>query len=981
MAIDVEWVGENEDIPFVHDCDLCPALVACRHKILNGEGDEHPDIVWVGSAPTPQEDAAGRSFVAHPGQLLSLLCDEVGIKKRNTRRLMAVRCATEKGERPTTAEIDACRPYLIDELLALQPKVIVGLGEVALDTLYLTPRRLEAQAYYERETYPEWERACERVLNEYYGNISAWENACLVWKASGATKGTGQKKPAKPRKPKMPPKPKPPTKQKMSMASIIGHTLVQPDTGLPLIFTYHPAWLLRENWGKGNLVVAQFEKIRRVAEGEVSEPLGVYKTIATIAELEELRDYLLSDEVKKIYFDTETMGGLNWMTSETMTIQLAGKRGEGFVVPFLSQGGVPYEPWIGRYERVVSILREIFGTDKPKAAHNTIYDLRKMEVNKHTMPFVSAVTAFGIPVMGPLEDTELMHQMVAEALPHNETTVLSLYTKMPYYETEIHHLSAGKKHMELVPDHIRDAYGAADADSLPRIEEVLEPIVLEEGTAFVLDQIANPMIRLCWDMEQRGAPIDEEYFANLCRFYDARIAEAEELLWETVPDYEWPLGRNYTTPGVLQDVLFQHLGLHIPDRRTKASRQCEACKMGLCFKHIQTGKDALLDIKAQTPHPILDSLIDLKALTKTKSTYLDGGKGGWKQHINEFDRRIHYSAKVSRVETGRLAFEKPNIHNPPKGIHIHDRMTTCEGKDCKKVYDNTFGVNSRNAFRDIIMAPPGKVIVNADWSQLEVWVLAYFLRDMFDDTTLLDILESGVDIHTAVARMIWDTIDPEMELWEWRNVHADLRGKAKPVVFGTNYGLTIQGLMERGHFDEAEATHIMTQYEKNVPGLPKYKAYIREMLYKYGYVEDRFGRRRHSRMVNILRQMNKRNELEALVRENFNMPIQAGGSDMHSFVSVETNNYAPLLERDCLALFSVHDSLTMEASAPDNNYMVETAWILRELWQSLAWNMPTPDGSALHWKVPMEIEWGRKWGTPEWKLNARGELEDLRDAA
>lgn len=985
-GVTVEYIGAGNDIPVITDCDLCPGLVACRKQVVNGDGDESPDILFVGQNPGPDENANGRPFIGRIGQLLGALCDLVGIAKRKTRRVNAVRCFSCNNEKPSPTEVDNCHDFLLQEIRGTNPRLIVGLGETSLDSLYLLPRRREAMAYYERETVPEWERANERILTEYTGNIAAWENACTAWKDAGATKGTGQPKPRKPLKPKMLPRPKAPTKQKMSMASIVGHTLVQPETGIPLIMTYHPSWLMRDNWGKGDLVVAQFEKIKRLADGEVQEELGEYVTIKTIPQLEALRDYLLADEVDTIYFDTETYGGiddpgggLNWKTNELLCISLAGRSGEGYVVPILDQFGEPFYPWIGKYKRVVEILGEIFGSDKDKAAHNTLFDLRMLERKRGL--YVTGETAFGIKVNGRLKDTELAHQIVAESLPHNETTVLSLHTRMPYYESDIHHLSHNKRRMDLVPLEVMHPYSAADADSLPRIEEVLDTIIEEEGTRFVLDQIANPLLRLCWDMEQRGVPIDEEYFGSLCRFYDARIVQAEDALRQSVPDYEWERGFKYTYPPVLQDLLFHHLGLHIPDRKTKASRTCDACKMGLCFSHIQTGKDALLDIKAVTPHPVLDCLLTLKGLTKTKSTYLDGGKGGWKQHISPGDKRIHPSAKISRAETGRLAFEKPNVHNPPKGIHIHPVPTICEGKPCKNVFTETFGINSRNAFRDIVTAEPGKVIVNADWSQLEVWVLAYFLRDYFDDMTLLDILESGKDIHTAVARMIWSEIDAALPDHEWRNIHNDLRSKAKPVVFGTNYGLTIHGLMERGHFDEAEATSIMTRYEANVPGLPKYKAFIREMLYKHGYVPNRFDRRRHSKIVNVLRQLNKKNELESLVRENFNFPIQSGGSDMHSYISVATNNYAPLLERGCVALFSVHDSLTFETDAPNNEYVIETAWIIRELWMGLARTMPTPNGDPLDWHVPMECEWGQKWGTPEWKLNARGELEDLRETA
>lgn len=1312
--------------PLVVDCFRCDRLAACRHYISQGNGAAEPAILFVGQNPGDQEDMdkQGRPFIGRAGQLAKYLCEAADVPRADVRWVNAVRCHSPSNAKPTTTEVENCHDYLLDEITATHPGCIVALGETAFHSLYLLPRHRQALHRYEQGALADWQRECQRIQALTDHAVADWEASVLNWQAAGGKKGTGEAKPLKPKPQTKPKVPKKPVKEKMSMTSVAGVTLFQPETGIPLIVTYHPSWIMRGKWDKADLVTAHYKKAYRIGSGEQAAEgqLGDYHVIQTLSDLIRLRDYLLSDEVEKIYFDTETIGpedkrtdGTNWMRAELLCISLAGKAGEGWVVPILQQGGETCEWWHGLYKQVIAILKEIFGCDKPKEGQNLLFDLAILE-READWPFIDAETAFGIKVNGYLEDTELKHQMVAETLPHNMTSVLAMHTDMPFYEEEIHHLSQGKKRMDLVPNEITWKYSGADADGLPRIDGVLEPIIVEEGTDFVLEEIAQPLLRLCWNMQKRGVPIDIEYFGRLCQFYALQVDRVEQELYDCVPDYDWfqydrlatekkrAAGKKvkdknyddktpkYLYPPVLQDLLFRHLALPVPDRKTKGGRNCEPCRLGICFDHIETGKDALKDIKSAmgpNAHLILDILLELKALVKVRGTYLDGGKGGWKIHIRD-DDRIHPTVQVSRVETGRLAFKRPSIQNPPKGIHIHPKPTMCGGKPCPYVYDEAFGIDTTNAFRDIIAAPEGYGIMNVDWNQLEVWVLAYKLRDQFGDRTLLDVLESGLDIHTFAARNMFPAIDPELADHEWRRAHGDLRDKAKVFVFGcvpmdtqaltpsgwktygqlekgdpvyaydpgirqlvvtpieekvyyeeadlvrlqnrsfdvmvtpnhrwysrrrtsdgktkryeegyrhtydlstednlivaapatdtgeqlllskeesellgwyygdgwsqgaisicqtkpegverirhllrsmgyayaeypprangnyswrltarssralsrkaqlddgletlvlrmtsaqrkaflagllgadgskngrawvltqnegsvleagrlamflegafptsslndtrgnmpnykvraskpvvtgqklrqipagrapvwciktkygswvmrqgdcititgnTNYGLTIPGTMERLHCTEEEAKDLMSRWLRVCPGLPKYFAYIRKMVMEEGYVDDRFLRRRHTGSVDLLRQMGERNELEGLVRECFNMPIQAGGSDLHSYVSVATDQYEPLINRDVGAIFSVHDSLTFLFPWPDNDAAVEIAWLIKNLWQKLAWNMPTPEGERLHWKTVCEVEWGRTWGTPKFRLNSRGVLENLKEEA
>ena len=954
------------------DCQLCPALAACRKQVVQGFGSEAPLILFVGQNPGRDEDVQGKPFVGKSGTLLALLARKAHIQMSQIRRTNAVRCASPGNRKPSNAEIDACRGFLEEEIKATNPAVIVTLGDTALTSLY-------------QRAGPEWD-SWNHQKAMYMAALLLYEDDLAAWEAKREELGVKSIKGYN--KPKKPVLPKQPKSLKMPLKDIVGQTLVHAETGIPIIPTYHPAFLMRGKWAYTALVVEHLKKALRLALGEQETgELGEYHTIKTLKQLKKLRDYLLSSSVSTIFFDTETTG-LKWKDSELLCISFSGAVGEGYVLPILyknPEGNLDIFPaWTapGALKKVIQILTQIFGSTKPKCGHNLLFDARMLE-RSSASSYIKAVTAFGIKIADPLKDTELMHHAVAEALPHSMTSLLAQFTDMPYYEHELHAQTAGKKRMWKADNEVLWKYSAADADGLPRLEEALMPIIEDEGTLWVLENVTYPMIRVCREMEDNGLLIDQDYFDRLCRWYDWRIEQVEEQLWAAVPE----LGRGwrYWVPADLQDVLFKHLKLPMPEkRRTKGGRGCPDCATGLCFKHAQTGKDALADIQALHPHPILDPLLELKSLTKIKGTYLDGSakgkKHGWKGHIRA-DGRIHASFKLSRVETGRLAAEDPNVHNPPKGLHIHPIGWQCEDEECGAYYEVTFGLNTMNAFRDIIIAPPGKVILQLDWAQLEVWVMAYYLYEHFGDRTLLDIILSGRDIHTVVGMGMYPELDSDLNESEWRAVHKNLRDEAKPFVFGTQYGLTDEGAAQRLHKSVEEAAVLKGRFLRFVKGLPLYFQKIWKDIIE-GHVENRFGRRRHTVEASILEAMHERTDLEKLWRESINMPIQGGGSDLHSIVSYRTaiagKVALALRERGVRTILSVHDSLAFEADAPENDYVVQTAWMIKRLWEDTAKELVLADGTKLGWECKAEVEWGSRWGTPEFRLSISGALKDLR---
>lgn len=949
-----------------NDCQKCPALVACRHNVVNGAGAQPAKIMVVGQHPDSFSDKGGEPFLDRQGQLLALILDQAKVPRSQVYRTYAVRCATPGNKKPKASEIQACRPFLMDEIRQVQPDVIVALGDVALQSLYGIK-----QSTYDADIV-NWTDQCAAL-------VQGWERDVLMWQTMGKDERKIVYPNGKPRKPKLPLKPKKPQAEHVAVRDVLGHTLIQPDTGIPMITTYMPAYLMIDHWEHTEVVIEHFAKAMRVANG--TQPIGTlgnYVTIQDLPQLEALRDYLLLADV--IAYDTETTG-LEWMSSEVLCISFSTQAGEGFVVPILWNDGIHDKPVIypawnddHTFQEVIDILREIFESDIPKLAQNSLYDMRMLERDERDL-HINAGTAFGLNIWGEHRDTELLHHAVKESFPHNMTLLLGLYTDMPYYEDGI---SKYKKAMWKAPNDLLWKYSAADADGLFRIWEALRPIAESEGTDWVLDNITMPMLRFCRDMEDRGFPINTEYFERLCRFFDTRILEAEQDLWDVVPTRapDW----NYQDPNTLRTVLFTELGL-TPTRKTASARGCADCALGVCFKHYSTGKDALDDmINDGETHPVLPAIKQLKFLTKRKSTYLDGGKGGFKRYIKP-DDRIHSTQKISRVETGRLASEAPNDKNIPSIVHIHPSGGFCDDQGCKDFYDEAgyYDIDSQSAFHDIVEAAPGRGIMNADWAQLEIWVLAYRLYKEFKDRTLLDVLESGVDIHMWMARQMFPELDPQMTDDEWRKAHKELRRRAKTADFGIGYGLSVHGFMARERCTQEEAEEIINRFKKIVP-IDRYFDSIRKQLFNDGYVENEFGRRRHITHLNILKQMAKYDKrlyatLDGAVREGINFPIQSSGSDLHSYVSVKLNNLPALKKLNTEIIISVHDSLTFEFDWPDDQTALQVAWVIKQSMENAAWNMIKPDGTPLRWKVPVEVEWGKKWGTPTHVLGANGQYD------
>lgn len=737
---------------------------------------------------------------------------------------------------------------------------------------------------------------------------------------------------------------------KVPLSSVLGQTLVQADTGIALLPTYHPAFILRGQWNAVPVILSHLEKARRIVEGtQQVGTLGEYVTIKTVAQLEALRDYLLAAPM--IFLDSETTG-TDWKDAELLCLSFSTQPYEGFVVPILQQGARPC--WNVRDgPRVETIIGEILASPIPKGLQNAGFDIRFIE--REPAPWIGARTAFGWRLNNLQEDTMLMHRLTAEHLPKetkpNELPhLLSAYSDMPGYEDELRTQSKNKTRMEEVENDVLHFYAAADADAVARLVPILGKQLDEDGgSRWIYQNISIPMVRCCQEMTQRGMLVDRPYFKALTDYYEQRhidlLAEAIKLAGKKF---------NPNSPLQVQDVLFNKLKLPKSGRKTDGARECAACEKNACEKHDQVSEDALLDIKARQDHPIIDVLILLRQVMKLRGTYLAGTgeeSGGFLQHIRA-DGRIHPEFKSGGAATGRLTSANPTGQNIPTRIEIEELKTL-------------------DAFHRTFIAPPGHVLASPDWSQAEIWTLAYETGDV----TLKEILESGRDIHTIVGRHLFP-IDLEMDEFEWQKEHDDLRRDAKVFSFGIAYGLTIPGIMERLHCSEGEANSLLNTFLDLLPSLRDYVEQTRAIVMEGGVLVNRFGRRKHFPQVPVMRECGARMDLEELCREAVNFKIQSGASDLHSLAHISTES-SPAMREIFSIVNAVHDSCLAEVPAPDFATTLDTAWKVKHLWQEIALNTELADGSKLGWQIPVEVKWsevGGSWGDMPYTLTAKGSL-------
>ncbi|MBX0328960.1 DNA polymerase I [Oscillochloris sp. ZM17-4] len=608
--------------------------------------------------------------------------------------------------------------------------------------------------------------------------------------------------------------------------------------------------------------------------------LGDYRAVTTEAELDALARAL--EAAPGFAFDTESTG-LRPFQSALCGISIAVSPGSAVYVPCGHAEG-PQLP----AAQVVAALRPFFeDSAKAKYAHNAKFDIEML-------------LGAGVAVRGLAFDT-----MIAAALLGKRAGLkdLAFYELgLPDTMTPIEELiGRGSKQISFdkVPVALATPYAAADADMTLRLVRALEPQLAEhERLADLFRRLELPLVDVLVKMEQAGIGLDKPYMEALGLRLGERIGEIEQEIYGIA---ERPF--NINSSDQLSDVLFGKIGL--PTKGVPLTAKT---------KKYSITADVLEQLRAEDTSGICERILEYRQLSKLKSTYVDA----LPDMVNPATGRVHTSYNQVGAATGRLSSLDPNLQNIP--------VRTQEGREIRRGF----------------VAAPGHQFIAADYSQIELRVLAYITKD----ASLVKAFQEGQDIHAATAAQLFGVPIKE--------VNKDQRRIAKTTIFGIVYGISAFGLAQRTELSRTEAQSMIDGIFARFPGIRQYISETLESGQANGYVSTLFGRRREMRDLQT-----KGPRRAAAEREAINAPIQGSAADIMKIAMVELSHALDNHGLRARLLLQVHDELILEA--PDDE--VETVkQLVREVMEH-AYELKWTDDDGQEQQVPLgvDVEVGPNW--------------------
>ena len=391
-------------------------------------------------------------------------------------------------------------------------------------------------------------------------------------------------------------------------------------------------------------------------------------------------------------------------------------------------------------------------------------------------------------------------------------------------------------------------YSCEDADFTWRLFEIFEKRLEKNDLKKLFDEIEMPLISVLIEMEFNGVKIDVEQLKKLSKKITRKIGELETKIYK-LAGQEF----NISSPLQLKEILFDKLKIS-----TKG------------IKHTKTGlSTAAAELeKMRGEHEIIDLISDYRELTKLKSTYVDA----LPKLVNKDTGRLHTSFNQTITATGRLSSSEPNLQNIP--------IRTELGREIRKAF----------------IAEEGNLIVAADYSQVELRVIACLAKDEH----MMEVFNQGKDIHAATAAKIFDV--------KLEDVTKDMRRKAKEVNFGVLYGMGAGGLAQRTGITRAEAKEFIEKYFSSYKKVKEYTEKMVEDARKTEFVETMFGRRRYLPEINSNVQV-LRAQAERMA---VNMPIQGTAADLMKIAMIEVYKELKEISPKSKMLLQVHDELVIE---------------------------------------------------------------------
>ena len=536
-------------------------------------------------------------------------------------------------------------------------------------------------------------------------------------------------------------------------------------------------------------------------------------------------------------FDTETTS-LNYMQAEIVGLSFAIEPGEAAYVP-LAHLNPGLEGQLDR-DQILDQMKPLLESSAVK------------KVGQHLKYDANVLANHGITLRGIAHDTMLQSYIIdAVGSRHDMGSLALKYLGQRVISFEE---VAGKGVEQVSFDHVdikqAAAYAAEDADVTLRLHETLLPkLEAEPSLNEVYQRLELPLVPVLSKIERNGAFVGVDKLRAQSHEIAIRLAELESQACDLAGQ---PF--NLASPKQLGEILFEKLELPVIKKTPKGAPS--------------TAEDVLAELANDYELPAV--LIEHRGLAKLKSTYTDK----LPEMVDSRTGRVHTSYHQAVTATGRLSSSDPNLQNIP--------IRTQEGRRIRQAF----------------IAPEGRKIVAADYSQIELRIMAH----LSSDAGLLHAFANELDVHSATAAEVFDV--------SLEGVTTDQRRKAKAINFGLIYGMSAFGLAKQIGVARGEAQEYIDRYFARYPGVADYMDATRAIAHEQGYVETLLGRRLYLPEINA---RNKQRQLAA-ERTAINAPMQGTAADIIKLAMIDVDAWLTDTGLDAKMIMQVHDELVFEVA-------------------------------------------------------------------
>jgi DNA polymerase-1 len=603
----------------------------------------------------------------------------------------------------------------------------------------------------------------------------------------------------------------------------------------------------------------------------VESDVRKHEAITSLVRLEEV----LSEIKQEIAIDTEATGR-NPLKDSLVGISLCNKKDKAFYIPVAHSCSPESSlevnlasPQIDMKYALKALSPILQDAKISKIGHNLKYDLMLLRQNRVTVAGHLFDTMIAAYLLDPNKPNYSLDEISFEYLSRKKKSFMEVVKKRASFAE--------------VPIEEATSYSAEDAALAYELKDLLFKKLEEKGLATIYFDIEMPLIEVLIDMEKAGIKIDPDLLNSFSREMSVEIDSIQKRIFFLAGE-EF----NINSPKQLCKILFHNLGLS-PSKKTKTG--------------FSTGMEVLEELAGT--HELPGEVLNYRSLTKLRSTYLDT----LPSLINQQTGRLHTSFNQTVTATGRLSSSDPNLQNIP--------------------VRGEWGQRIRKAF----IAEPGNLLLSADYSQVELRILAH----LSGDRGLTDAFNMGIDVHTRTASELYgvsiDKVSPEM------------RRIAKTVNFGVIYGISAFGLSGALNIDRRDAEKYIRQYFDRHPGVREYVKDIIAEAKEKGHVKTLFGRKRPVPELNS----NNKNIQQQGERLAVNSPIQGTAADIIKIAMIHIRENFQNLRLGAKMILQVHDELLFEVPEPELKTVLE---IVRNNMENVV---------MLSVPIKVDIGYGKNW--------------------